>query len=772
MEGGFKIMAIGVVGNDKKNKLIQTKENKYYDNTFQPDIHSENESHALLCQNIKKGARVLDVGCAQGICGILLKKELNCDIYGIELDKKAIEFAEKTDCYTKIYNFNICDANSEEYNRFFKNDLEFDYIIFADVLEHLLNPAEILYKFGEKLKRNGQVLVSLPNIAHYDIIKGLLNEKFNYSDMGILDNTHLRFFTISSFAEYINSANNLNEYNFDVELLSQTKIVPPFIGDYPKLDELILKNPNLIVLQNIFSLTKIGKSEDTPKLIRLLNQENLDLSEILNQKLEDLEKTKLLNRSLEEAFLSTRDKLDYVYNEYQKIINSRIWRYTEPLRKIRKNLKEIKQKKNMGKDCKESILFLVQSWVDIYDKSNTNIGGTTLHVLDIINYLKKIKNCYVLTVINNKYMLVTFDEETQKIYDLNIDVKTFKYDKYDYEFLEMCNMIIKELKIDLLHIHHLSGFPCDIEFIAKNIKTVYTAHDYFLICPNFFLIKDNSSICKEQKKCLNCSTNQKVDIKTRQNSIEHLVNYINKFIFPDESVKNEIDRHFKIENSVIIPHGINIDEFKINKKNTDSLDKTQINIAFVGFINEHKGLKIIKDLILNNKKENIIFHLFGESIDQTLNKDSNNYIFHGKYFKQNLPNLLVENNIKYVFLLSNCLETFSYTLSEVNLVNIPIVCFDLGAIGNRVKSDDIGWLVDYNDKTTYQDLVQIYDEIFNYNQYKDKIKHLQNLKVLNIEEMVQKTTEIYNELIENPLNKDYYKIYKFLSNYYLKYEIK
>ena len=176
--------------------------------------------------------------------------------------------------------------------------------------------------------------------------------------------------------------------------------------------------------------------------------------------------------------------------------------------------------------------------------------------------------------------------------------------------------------------------------------------------------------------------------------------------------------------------------------------------------------------MLNNRNENVVFHLFGESIDQTLNQNRNNYSFHGKYNKRDLPNLLVQNNIKYVFLLSNCLETFSYTLSEVSLVGVPIVAFDLGAIGNRVKKDNIGWLVDYNEKTTYQDIINIYPTIFNSDNYKEKVENIQKLKILSIEEMVEEINKIYNELIEMPLNNDYYKIYKFLSNYYLKYEIK
>ena len=58
------------------------------------------------------------------------------------------------------------------------------------------------------LKDNGKILVSIPNIAHYDIIRGLFNDQFNYSKVGILDNTHIRFFTKKLFAQFIDEIND------------------------------------------------------------------------------------------------------------------------------------------------------------------------------------------------------------------------------------------------------------------------------------------------------------------------------------------------------------------------------------------------------------------------------------------------------------------------------------------------------------------------------------------------------------------------------------
>jgi lipopolysaccharide biosynthesis protein/SAM-dependent methyltransferase len=75
---------------------------------------------------------------------------------------------------------------------------KYDYIVFADVLEHLYHPEVVLNESKKLLKRNGSILLSVPNIAHNSIVLNLLNNKFSYTEYGLLDNTHIRFFTIES----------------------------------------------------------------------------------------------------------------------------------------------------------------------------------------------------------------------------------------------------------------------------------------------------------------------------------------------------------------------------------------------------------------------------------------------------------------------------------------------------------------------------------------------------------------------------------------------
>jgi hypothetical protein len=71
----------------------------------------------------------------------------------------------------------------------------FDYVIFGDVLEHLYDPRKVLKTIAFYLKEDGNVLASIPNAMHYSLIRDLLNGFWTYTDRGLLDRTHIRFFT-------------------------------------------------------------------------------------------------------------------------------------------------------------------------------------------------------------------------------------------------------------------------------------------------------------------------------------------------------------------------------------------------------------------------------------------------------------------------------------------------------------------------------------------------------------------------------------------------
>lgn len=130
--------------------------------------------------------RALDVGCACGATLLSLKNRYPASqLHGIELDPGSWKISSLL--------FPVTQGNVEE-NLDYQEEF-FDYIIFGDVLEHLHQPEDVLVNMKRYLKPGGAVLASIPNVMHISVIRDLLNGFWTYQDSGILDRTHLRFFT-------------------------------------------------------------------------------------------------------------------------------------------------------------------------------------------------------------------------------------------------------------------------------------------------------------------------------------------------------------------------------------------------------------------------------------------------------------------------------------------------------------------------------------------------------------------------------------------------
>jgi len=148
--------------------------------------------HDLLRREILElvpasATKILDLGCGTGELGKALKARQKCYVTGVELNKEASEIAAKH--LDKIWTDNL--------NRFDPSFLNQKYncLIFADILEHLISPWQVLKKFAQVLTDDGVVIASIPNIAHPWIISQLQKGLFRYELAGLLDVTHLRFFT-------------------------------------------------------------------------------------------------------------------------------------------------------------------------------------------------------------------------------------------------------------------------------------------------------------------------------------------------------------------------------------------------------------------------------------------------------------------------------------------------------------------------------------------------------------------------------------------------
>ncbi|WP_242823797.1 glycosyltransferase [Sulfobacillus thermosulfidooxidans] len=151
-----------------------------------------NDSLAKIANLISPNTVVLDVGCSTGKLGKYLHNVKNCLVDGIEINADSATQAKKF--YREVI---VGDIEYFDWN--ILRDRKYDWIICADVLEHLKNPQKVLSVLKEFLIPGGRIVISVPNIRYIGVIMELAMGEFRYRDRGILDSTHLRFFTKLSF---------------------------------------------------------------------------------------------------------------------------------------------------------------------------------------------------------------------------------------------------------------------------------------------------------------------------------------------------------------------------------------------------------------------------------------------------------------------------------------------------------------------------------------------------------------------------------------------
>ncbi|MCP6682275.1 glycosyltransferase [Bacillus nakamurai] len=146
--------------------------------------HSRPEIAALVPPEAK---RILDVGCGAGATGLELMNRQSCELYGVELHPLAAKAA-------KGHYQAVLEEDVEEVKLPYPEGF-FDCMIFADILEHLKDPWSVIQSYAAHLSPSGSIVCSIPNISHAEALFPLLLGEWNYRDAGILDRTHLRFFT-------------------------------------------------------------------------------------------------------------------------------------------------------------------------------------------------------------------------------------------------------------------------------------------------------------------------------------------------------------------------------------------------------------------------------------------------------------------------------------------------------------------------------------------------------------------------------------------------
>jgi O-antigen biosynthesis protein len=289
------------------NDLLNINERKFEEKWGFNSTYSSFIRHDVikLMNNHKKDTplKILEAGCGCGGTLLELKNMYkSCELYGVELNESSALIAK---------NFaNVVVADLEE-DLDYPNNF-FDYIILADVLEHLYDPWSVLKKIRRYLKKDGFLLASIPNITHVSVIRKLLQGKWTYENAGILDRTHIRFFTLYEIEQMFIDSGYINLQNGRV-ITALSEEERNWVSSLPELNDtkqfevyqyLIKASPGGTEREQVTGaianfIDNLFNYETLSELTKIIKNEHIEPSDLINtiesMPLTDFKKRELYN---------------------------------------------------------------------------------------------------------------------------------------------------------------------------------------------------------------------------------------------------------------------------------------------------------------------------------------------------------------------------------------------------------------------------------------------------------------------------------------------
>lgn len=293
-------------------------------------LNNPNTSWYKIFQRIRKKSRILDIGCSSGNLGAELMARKHCTVIGVDINDEDVAIAK-----TRLADAFVANIETDDLSHLGK----FDYIIFADVIEHLLDPATALRKLKPLLADKGTLIFSLPNMAHMSVRMALMAGRFTYGETGLLDKTHLHYYDQEEIRRVISEAgynlDNLDWVHRDVPedfLRARLKelgleATPVFIEYSKQVDAAAYQYVGQASIA-----TGPAKPHRRPSVSPPINDFEIFFDSL---KKEYIERIKALEKE-RNRLKATRDKLEADLLRHQGSLS---WRVTEPLRKIKGKLK-------------------------------------------------------------------------------------------------------------------------------------------------------------------------------------------------------------------------------------------------------------------------------------------------------------------------------------------------------------------------------------------------------------------------------------------------
>ncbi|WP_396329860.1 glycosyltransferase [Burkholderia anthina] len=339
---------------------------------------------------------------------------------------------------------------------------------------------------------------------------------------------------------------------------------------------------------------------------------------------------------------------------------------------------------------------------------STYTGGTPQTNQDLMQSINDRVETFVLRC-NSKRMSLMYYQDGEYIeietHILSKEIKAFPHRSEEYDIV-IANWFIK-YAIELVHVRHIAWHSLGLVEQAKNIglPVIFSFHDFYTICPTVNLLDETNKFCSgkcsaSKGECVHALWTEPDFPPLKNNAInqwrvmfENLLKRCDAFITTAPSARDLMitaypflkDRVFEV-----IPHGRDFVEFAGVAANFEIVEKLRILVP--GNISNWKGADVVMHLSKYAESHNFEMHIMGSAADELISAPG--VVYHGKYNREDFGEIVQKINPHIGAVFSISLETYCHTLTEMWSLGIPVLAYDLGAAGDRIKDTQAGWLAE------------------------------------------------------------------------------
>ncbi|MCA8091455.1 glycosyltransferase [Burkholderia anthina] len=337
---------------------------------------------------------------------------------------------------------------------------------------------------------------------------------------------------------------------------------------------------------------------------------------------------------------------------------------------------------------------------------STYTGGTPQTNQDLMQSLMNRVEAFVLRC-NSRRMSLMYYQHGEYIemetHILSKEIKAFPHRSEEYDVV-ISHWLIK-YAFELVHVRHIAwhGFGLIEQAKKLELPVVFSFHDFYTICPTVNLLDETNTYCGGS--CTSSSGQCKHSLWTepdfpplKNNAInqwrvmfENVLRKCDSFVTTARSAKDLLVKNYPFlagKPFDVIPHGRNFVEFGDVACRYNGEEKLRILVP--GNISNWKGADVVKYLSGHAAEHNFEMHIMGSAADDLLAAPG--VVYHGKYEREDFGEIVRKINPHIGAVFSISLETYCHTLTEMWSLGIPVLAYDLGAAGDRIKETKAGWL--------------------------------------------------------------------------------